>query len=699
MDGKIDLPQYVIEKISREFVSELFSELYHIDLRLRPALLETLTTPLYFKLAQSGVFDFHTASNPGDIYSAMVRRLELRWGDASHSPIDLEKLFGRLAFDMLTAGLEHFGIDEIERILRSEAKTSFSAGDLMNFLVGENFMYAFPGRRAGFFHQSVTEFFASVELAARYLKDTSVLVQCLSFRRWDHAVFLTLNRLQPDFSRQFFSELLRIDLEAAMRAIHHVREDRSAFVDTILRKITPSMYDQLGFEARHSMDFGVSHMPVEPMHVPALQRLSEIKKSRLGGYAAAMVAKLDSTQRLEILGRMADDTYGYNYIARLASGLQDGFSTADLRHLIELISKREIEDTDILSAASEVCSNLDPSEILEVVDEAKELPRVTNLFLIDILRYIEGQESFDRLLQFAKMGFGEAFSAMSLSFSSAHVPMATDEAADILLEAVGRGDENGRWALSTLVRLRRSGAEWRKLLLSKDHKLSQVARLTFSLQSAVDEGELGQAMKSLVAATDTLSDRQLEAVLSDFREWHSVPRDLLNAFILKRRRPIIEGMHPLPIHQFELADLEQTGEWWLAWVIEELNSLNKDLVIFCLNISGMLRTHREFRRAVVSYIVENRDRARELLLTTIVPGLGLSTDDFAPSVTEYLLGGEKILTTRFGDSLLGTLATEGFAEGPLLAAWKTSTPGSPRWRELRNALEMAGRRHNRRYVT
>jgi hypothetical protein len=341
----------------------------------------TLQIPLFFHLASSPLIDLDDASTPSDIHDLLIQNLSKKWVQTSGGKgISFGAMFSRIAYRILSSGIEHFPVEEIESYVANFAE-NLDPSEVTNFLVAENFVHALPSRKLSFFHQSATEYFASIELKNRFLNRADSIRDCLSYRRWDHAVFLALSRFDAPEAIRFFSIILDVDITAALRAYHHAKIGREEMSELVLDAINsgeqPDSYgDQ--FTISHQLD----EIQWTERHLEKLLTLSH-RNSAIGGAAAAAAIGLSSSVRRKLLKRILNSKIDYNYLSEVGPALSRGFSRAELEDALDDISKCDNISHDALSCLSTACKELPAAEVFSLMDawitqsSAQWLPKIS----------------------------------------------------------------------------------------------------------------------------------------------------------------------------------------------------------------------------------------------------------------------------------------------------------------------------------
>jgi SIR2-like domain len=701
----IDMPKFELEKIDRRFVHEHFKEKRSVNLQEHSDLESTLQIPLFFNLATSLAIDLDNVSTPSDVHNLLVQNLNKKWGQANRIPISFEDMFSKIAFGMLTRGVEHFEAEEIEKYLK-DTESEFSPVQITNFLLGEAFVHALPGRKLSFFHQSATEYFASVELGKRFLENPKAIHERLSYRRWDHALFLTLSRFQKKEAILFFVTLLEADISAALRAYHHAKDGREEMASKVLGELSTANRSDSRMDAM-VISYQLRELQWAPKHLKLLLQLSD-KKTIIGGAAAAAAIKLSPSKRVKFIKRLFDPKFDYNYISRMAGALAPQLSRSEFEYLLSELSKKKNISLDVLSAIGTVARDIPANIILEIIDrEGERAGKLTLKFLVEALEAIATKECIPRFFALAKRGAPEWEASLHLmmsKFVEKAQGIEPDEAILRLLVATVKKARSPKkkftetsWASLLLYDFYNSGPQWREAISKMADTMPEPLQIALLMQSAETDVR-NRAEQRLQTAIDGWTEEEIKVI----SEWSA---DALFPLVLTKHREVLlyNLIMNISPHRGSRSDIaseifrERPVTWWFDWTLELISGDDSSRLLG-MNLAGHFSEDADFADAVAAELNRRDSKTFKPLLFYVVPNLAMSTDQLDDYVLSDLTGKLLNLRSMMGEPIIGLLASEDFAQSVLTPMWRQAAPDSKERTLLKQALDAAGKRHNRRYA-
>jgi hypothetical protein len=305
-----------------------------------------------------------------------------------------------------------------------------------------------------------------------------------------------------------------------------------------------------------------------------------------------------------------------------------------------------------------------------------------------------------------KEGDGEAIYSLysNLAFRAediGEIELAPD--VDIAERLINHRAKEGSWAieLGRLLIIRRD--DWKSAFRAlKVRDPSTKLLLDLLLRSGE---ELLEVTKAAIANIDTLSDYSVRA-LGRMEFWKDAPPSLVLSALSSRNpsiaQPVLESLLiPSPRtkrrREVRLSLLEAKPlEWWLSWQGECLKS---DAHIWCgWRLGQFLRNDYLARPQLLKIfnhgsVDDFRRVGNALFHSAAMLGIGtITTDDLSEAAINCLLN--KGRHFNFSADVLGYAATEEFVQSVLLP--HRATHPNALW--VREAIEIAGDRHNRRYL-
>ena len=720
LDG-LDLPQFSIDNIKADFVVDYLKEHTSRNLRAEPALLHTLTTPLFFNMAALRMLDLDEVRVPRDIYKAFFNSLGLSWAEETGHTINFVELFAPVAFQMIERGQEHMSLDAFGTAVSSIHGADLDAAQLIDFLVAERVLFVMPGRRLMFFHQSATEYSAAVALAEKYHADKSILDYCIRDKRWDQALFLAMSLMPADDASAFFEKLLRTDVVCAMRATQFIEENRRQIITKILNFLlhaTELFSNDLDyyFQVTHAFD----GLPVEKEHTTLLEALVEVK-NLLGGVAIGHLVRLHPDQRRAVIDTVLDNLDDYNFVSRAVSELRKSIVEDDVRYVLEAISTKSTNEDSYKDLIGTLLLSLSDADRERVIGDYLDQNKIVNELITQSLTNLESDFTRRTLAHLVKKNVKGAIFRYFLSMK--HLPkevLSTKFAVDnelgkVLINKIVEGEEQATYASGVLHNLARSNPQWADFIRKYAKDLSPGQSVPLNVLAAAGMPEQWQILKVFIdGVTDATPDEVLNAV-GNLDIWEDADWDLILSAIVTRRialaDPVLDDLRtslrlslgPRPA----LCPLRPL-EWWLEWLSEYVGSTQdkdrwgKDRW-FAYKLGEILAYgDNTTSDTILSEFNRVHTQSFELLGRFVIGKMdNVSTDDLSPDAIAKLLEFSLNLQAvgPLDSPLLGTLATERFVEEKLLPLIQNSVEVTEEARShIEKVLHNAGRRHNKRYV-
>lgn len=238
---KLKLPVYALDELGEEFVrAELNALSIIVDGRFQRELYILLQKPFYFKLVTARQITLNRGSRPADIYLALLSQVDSEFQQRFKVTINLQQALKKIAFEAIDYGNEAISVDLLVKILGAhcqEIHVELSPQTIINWLVSKAFLLPYSAARIAFFHQSVTEFLAATELATRYLVNPRILEEKLRWRRWDQALFLTVDLLPSTNAQSFIDTIIDMDFALAVSAVKFMESGSDIVVRKLLQRI------------------------------------------------------------------------------------------------------------------------------------------------------------------------------------------------------------------------------------------------------------------------------------------------------------------------------------------------------------------------------------------------------------------------------------------------------------------------------
>jgi hypothetical protein len=697
--SSLDLTRFTISDIDDDFIKKQLSLMGFFNLEQNPELIKTLSKPLFFSLAKDGRIVIGEILTPADVYVSFFSHVDNNWHkDHNRQTIDFATALEGIAFGMLEAGAEFAPKDEFDRAFSRLLFPTDTVQEAISYLLAAGVLVALAGHRLSFFHQSITEYLAARVIAREFLKNKDSLPKLLEDKRWDQALFLAMNLLDASEQPAFLDVILAADLTAAARAAHYLEYGKTAVIDKIITRACnlaiPASYE--AFPSYLSLAHQFEQLPYAEENVGALQKMFRRPQS-LGGVAAGALFRLQSSDRKSLLNSIfASHIDDWNYIQTFVNGTLPYWSAEDLEYLFSKLRRIKKRRDTLHLFGTLFIKRLTTALFFSWCESNLRNETGAKYALMEALGDSDTREA--RLYLFAMIRAGESGALYELFSNLSHhaKKMELSEiAADVdVAESIVKGlhSENGEWALELAMSLIERNPDWRNAFNAVTIKDASERLLIDIIIN--DKGSL---LDIITRAISTISDFEEYSlrILGHLDFWESASHSLIMTALLTRNS-ILAGEVLGKVHGKELPLLDHKPlNWWLDWTEECVKSKGRHMWWCGYLLHDLIKLGDE---AITKEILSRFNGESESEFKRIGQLLfwdgaeRISTDQLSEIALRRLLTeAEKY---KFAAAVLGSVATEEFARTILVPQW-VAHPGF-KW--LREALEIAGRRHNRRYI-
>ncbi|WXA95566.1 SIR2 family protein [Pendulispora brunnea] len=717
--ARLNLPVYTVDGIEESFVVAHFRGRRLPTIFDQGEMVNLFTKPSFFSLAYNRIIDIDRVVTANDVYAALFQHVNARWAATHPSRLDFVPLLSGIAFEAISSGREYIPVDDI-RERCTHARTNLRGDDAIDFLMAEGILLVRPGLRVTFFHQSVTEFLAAVEIANRYRQSTEIIEEILRDRRWDHATLFALSSLPRDTASSLFARIVPVDIVLALRATQFIRDGRNAMIATVLKEVHRRAETWAAEnDLEHMLDVAdaLASVHVGPEHQRELEALSR-RGGPLGGVAAGLSFKMTSDESA-IIGLLNgfDDDYGF--ITSLVATVRDQANYPFVHALIYWVRENYLPNAsrgrrrlDGISRVGELIQVLPPREAEKLVLEFIEAEGYVREALYEGLKAWDGAFARKHLMQLIKRGAYDAAWALhtNLMYYSYRALPAEFEVDPAFADAIASGtaDESaGHWALHVCKSLVGKNPQWREALTrSAETRTTSFGRMLLQVYIGEDEERTKPILMELVTSSHRLTDSQRLA-LGRSQPWRSLPPDAAFAILLTENCRMSEGVLSALGGAIDRTAARPFAHrpfaWWLEWM-QRCESANDELHRTCAHRIGAFLAKSDW--TMIRMILEQFNRADipestfRMIGKHIVPRMAdVSTLSLSDAALRRLLDsiGTPTYDDDMGRPLLGLLATEGFVIHQLLPLTLRKDRSAAAQRHLARILEVAGRRHGRRY--
>lgn len=668
-------------------------------------LVDLLNTPLLLSLVISKKLSANVARTPSDVHRMVFSELQRKWNERSKKPIDFVSLLAPLAFRMLDRGVEHIASDEAAQHFKEKLDGNDElAKEIIEFLILESIFQVLPDYKMVFFHQTATEFLASIELGTLGRLDLNKVYERLSYRRWDQAIFAAIGMLSGEISLEFFKQLVEIDIVSAFRASRHISDHQSEVATILLEKLILSAGQRVGgFEISEQYLSAslISGLRIGLEHEQLLIRLANAR-NRMGAVAAGELMKLNPAHRTYFISELMAGIGSYSFLSDIGSLLSESVTRFEVDSLLARVSEKELGNSGKNTGIEKYISGLSKDELHTIVSRSNFISTAAQDLLTRALEKFSEQWVFDFLVSCVKQGSIKSIYPLyrflkSWNWEEPLILQDSEELGNLLISLVFSGEADD-WVLKSIGILAKNSEEFNRMILSKASNLSAN---TCGFMNALVNNEVDKRIDFVRNALTHLSSWNSHEIqlLCSSAMWENLPKDLIkDAFQTKNTVLIhasMNGMWKITALPSDIAE----PHWWFELLTDYALNDVVDNFVFVSNLSNWLVSDEGFCKEALSLFNEGKDPFFKFLARYIIQKIPSANWEVISEVArERLLGCDFGLRNRFGASIIGSLATEAFVNDYLLPKFLEISTDTVEKIELAYALSKAGLKHNRRYL-
>jgi hypothetical protein len=325
-----------------------------------------LSRTFFLHLVVTGLVEIPANASPRDVYASFAAKLQSRFAERFGTLLELHPIFSKIAYRAIGSESEAFPLAWLTDLLsaRIPQTAAFNKTDVINWLVSQQVLIPYTGRRASFVHQSITEYYAATELAHRSGAEMGWLRETIVSKKWDQCLFLAFALMDRAIADQVLSDVIEADLGLAINAVRYAEEGQSPAVNRILEAVIARV---AGKDApQHIHLFSLYNLPVGPEHAELLCKLVKVRNG-IGGQALTLLAQIKGVafkpELLDLLETYAGDfNFSVNGIAPALKPMLEEADLLRLLHIAEMWRTKGGEDS--CSAISDLLGSYEPDRLL-----------------------------------------------------------------------------------------------------------------------------------------------------------------------------------------------------------------------------------------------------------------------------------------------------------------------------------------------
>lgn len=706
---KFDLPVFSLSEIDYLLVEEALKvKGIEESNPFSAELLDLFRKPFYFRLLDDLRIQELSITKPKQIYENIVFVLEedfsSRFGRA-----DLLTALKETAFHSMDVGQEAFDVGilygELSKIALPERTTTT---DVINWLIAKNILIPQTKSRASFFHQSLTEYLASLKLCEALSTskdfDTDTV---LDLPRWNQSIMLAISLLDEEKADYFFSRILERDIELSLRAIKYVEFGAPSLVDRLLDAL-PSRLQY--FPAHGGPAWLLRSVPYRTEgHKQKLRSLMEMGGDLEVAATEALIKFCGSSIKNEMLKKMASVPNDFNLCRNgIAGALEDFIDSEDLPIIVgnimsvsdQLLSNPELEVQGFVSGTSTLLSRLPWNEVRAQVMAGGPGAQgsLSSRILCDLARNMKSDEGLMLSCDLLSEGHLEAATSLYFVLKFTKGPLnlgaITPTHGETLIASIDRGEICKGWVLPALKLLCAQIGEIAQLAIDAAERTSGVKKAVLQYCVDSDASAIRKFLRDFISQEVRNRDKRdlhlLRWLDIDWSQDNVLVVDLIKDNDHDLLELVITGSHQFDGVNLSTQDLDEIEPLLAVMSLSKQYMLSSTVGALLANADEVisLKCISEFNRDDSPY--------RSVLSRFVLPRMSrLSTDQLGETATNYLLDQlQKGKRTILDGSILGAACTEVFAKERLLPLWESTGNAN-----VAMALRDAGNRHGCRYIS
>ncbi|MUG01240.1 SIR2 family protein [Bacillus tequilensis] len=697
--------EYNIEGIPFKFVSDYIKAQGNgNDEKFHHEIIRILQKPFLFKLFLEEKIQIDSLTSPSSIYATFFENINNKYYRQLNKKINFPSVLKSIAYSSVSEGKETINVQEAKsklRIsLRHQKDQLASAEEVLDWLIEEEIFIPLPNSKLSFFHQSITEYLAAMELANLYRVSQEFLEDCLQNTRWDQSLFLALGFLNEEESAQFIHQVLEKDIVLAIQASKYVEYRQ----DEIIAEILDFLINNIGI-FRNGTEFQLAH-PLSLLDVCEKHEI-QIKKllkagNLFGGAGIKLLYKIKGKSVKDtILDIMYENRDDFNMISRIGNIIGDDIEFSDLKLLISKMKNNELKEVSgFIDAIADMLSNFEYNDIDSMFNSMDNLTDLETKIYCETLRKIGNESSIERLINFIRLKKKTAVFELYMIIDD--IEFNKNLLTDQLI-------------LDILSILRMSKVSYCILLIEKICKikpeLNYYLKWLSTTLNGVEKVSIlyvlrNEEVEEFWNEFEEFINNPLDSVkiVEEFKELNWVNKEYLVSNIIRKRDiklfySFLESVRHNPTFHFKLSleDIKFIAEWLeeirkfgdteveLFWLI----TLTKEFIIE----NSESDTHKEL---IELFNLESCP-FRELIELIIFELPLVSTDSLSEDAIQFCINNLYRKDYPFFDRNLGSISTESFVNSKLLPL--LSQNDYRLRRNLKEVLKQAGDSHKKRYIS
>jgi len=683
-----------------------------------------LTLALRFSSEVNGI------STPGDLHKAVVGNAVTKLA-AFSAKTKIMRFLSELAYKMIGEGRELTSVGEVESRLGSILREALRRDHrpFINALISSGLMTAHPEGKLSFFHQTITEYLASIEIGRRFQRNRRLVHEITRTRRWDYALLLAAEQMPRGLAEKYISAIAAADAGLAIRATRFVEHGQARMRNMVLRAIPKRAPDSwMVIEWAHEL----SELEFTSENASTLRALSD-RRDEVGAVALSKAIQFFGARDLRrMINEILNRKFDYNALNFIGPALGSRLTPSTIAYLLSRANSLDLDpddrdgsegtDLSVCHGIEKMLANISHAARMKLLPKWRAYKPWLQGVIADSIRELDNSQTRKYLVRMvdAKVPGAEIALYFNLKFDSAHpelaVPSLTEKrlrticAAAICAAAMNSDrppTDKGAWWLALLFELCRLSPDWRAAtkLFSESTRIAE-QRFALSYVCASSSSARKELLREYFIKERGAAARIcIDAVnAGDDIVWNNDKQSLVDLLQLRDGPLATTLLTPITTRLSKLSLDIDIGEisWWLSWLEEVERDKAKDPWLLLDRLGTFLGQHttEKHRLRMLDYLNQPGAPHRSVLARHVICTMrNISVDALSEAGRELLIR-EHIISDHWiaPSESLGELATEAFIERELL-------PLRPRLRSNKGAIERlnailytAGQKLGRRYI-
>lgn len=697
--------EYSIEGIPFKFVLDYIkAQVNRNDEKFNLEIIRILQKPFLFKLFLEEKIQIDDLNSPSSIYATFFENINNKYYTQFNKKINFPLVLKSVAYSSVSEGKETINVQEVISKLRISLKHQKaqlpSAEEVLDWLIEEELFIPLPNSKLSFFHQSITEYLAAMELANLYRVSQEFLEDCLQNTRWDQSLFLALGFLKEEESTQFIHQVLEKDIVLAIKASKYVEYRQDEVIAEILDFLISNISIFRNTTEFH-LAYPLSTLDVCEKHETHIKKL--LKAGNLFGKSGLkLLYKIKGkTVKSDILDIMLKNKDDFNMISQIGNLIGNEIEISDLKVLISKVQDYKVEKAEgLIDAITDLMSNLENNDIDSMFNDADNLTDVEAKIYCRTLRKVRNEFSIERLINLIHLKNKSAVFDLYMIIDDIEFnkKLLTDQIILDLLYILRTSWES--CCIPLIEKICKVKPElnlylkWLSTTLDGIEKVS----ILYVLRNEEDK-EFWNEFEKLI--NNPLASMKM---IKEFDKLNWVNREYLVNNIIRKRDievfyPFLESVRHNPTFSFKLS-IEDIN-FIVVWLEEiqkdegteiELFWLKELIKEFIVKNSGN-ETHKE----IVELFNSQSCPFRELIELIIFELPLVTTDSLSEDAIQFCINNLYKKGYPFFNRNLGSISTESFVQSRLLPL--LSQNNYKLRKNLREVLRQAGESHKKRYIS